>query len=422
MNIKIVQALYKGIYRMILPLIKLYCFIKGKKESLEKHGFSLHEKPKNKKVIWFHGASVGESLCGMAMLKVVAKKYPDAFFVFTTCTEMSGQILREKLPKNAYYQPVPWDYAPYVQRFLNHWKPSIAFFIEADYWPNLILKTADQKIPLVLLNGRISQRSFKRWKIFSSLFKKMISSFSYIFPQTQEDLKRFQQFGGHDIKYVGNLKYSSSPLAYDSTQLKILETAIKDRPFWCAASTREGEETAAMNTHIALQKTFKNILTIVIPRHPHRAEKVVNDFEATGLKVARRSKNDPIQKDTDIYIADTIGEMGLFYALSPIVFVGGSLVPIGGHNPLEPAHLKCAILAGPHTFNNKQIFQELKENNAIKTIHNAEEMTKVVNRLLKNDVERNTLTKNAYTLVTEHTKTVDKILKELTPLLKKVLR
>lgn len=409
---------YDILYFLIFPISKFYRNL----NTTEKYGFPLKPKPKNKKIVWFHGASMGESLCGLVVLKAIAKKYPNIFFVFTTCTETSGKILRENLPENAYYQPVPWDYSRYVNRFLNHWTPSIAFFIEADYWPNLILQTANQKIPMVLLNGRVSEKSLKRWGLLLGLFKRMIGSFAYIFPQNLKNLEIFQKLGSNNIAYLGNLKYSSPPLAYNLTQLKSLKQMCKNRILWCAASTREGEEAIVAYTHRVLKNKVDNLLTILIPRHPERREKIIENLKKEKLKVAIRSKGEEVQKDTDIYLVDTIGEMGLFYELSPIVFVGGTLVPIGGHNPLEPAHFKCAIMAGPHTFNNKQIFDEMTDGKAIETIRNKDEMVKTLDLLLTNTAKRSELSQNAYDLVHHHSKTVDKILENIEPLLNEVLK
>jgi len=414
--------IYDFLYLGILPFIRAYHFLKGKPPSFEKYGIASYTLPKDKKVIWFHGSSIGEALCGLALLKSISQKYSNVFFVFTTGTSTSAKVLREKLPPNACYQSVPWDYSKWVQRFLNHWKPSVAFFIEADYWPNLILQSEAKKIPLVLLNGRISPKSLKRWSFFRPLFAKMMKSFLYIFPQTLKDRHIFQPWAAHTLTYLGNLKYSSLPLTYDVNALKNLHRICQGRLVWCAASTHEGEEEAVSLVHKSLKTLFHDLLTILVPRHPERSEKIVADLRAKGFFVAVRSKGEEILRQTDIYVADTIGEMGLFYELCPIVFVGGTLVPVGGHNPIEPAQQKCALLTGPHTFNNKQIFEELYENQAIRVVQNPQEMIEVLKVLFEDETQRQALIDNAYTCVHQHAATAEKVLKDLSPLLNKVLQ
>jgi 3-deoxy-D-manno-octulosonic-acid transferase len=269
-----------------------------------------------------------------------------------------------------------------VRRFLGHWRPDLALWVESELWPNLVLETAARGVPMLLLNARLSPRSYARWRRMPRLIGPLLSCFRNILALTPAEAERFRLLGAANVAVAGNLKYDASPPPGEPAALAALARTVGTRPLWLAASTHAGEEAPVAATHAALKAQQPTLLTILVPRHPERGGDVAALLEGAGLRVARRSRGEPIAPETDIYLADTLGELGLFYRLAPIVFVGGSLVPLGGHNPLEPAQLDCALIAGPHMENFSEIRAALERADALETVTDGETLRHSVAALL----------------------------------------
>lgn len=310
------------------------------------------------RLAWVHGASVGE---GLALLPLVERLTARGFCVLmTTGTVTSAAILAARMPAGALHQYVPLDVPNFVARFLDHWQPDIVLFAESELWPNMIAAVNARGIPLVLVNARLSARSFRRWQKAPGVIRAMLDKFDMCLAQSQTDAARLMQLGAARVQVAGNLKYDVSPPPADGGAVAHLSGQIGARPVWVAASTHAGEEDTAFAVHQALTKRFPGLLTIVAPRHASRGDEIAVQARARGLNVAQRSRGEPISRDTAVYLADTMGELGLFYRLTSIIFVGKSLVENGGgQNPIEPAKLGSAILHGPHVQNFEEVYAEL---------------------------------------------------------------
>jgi 3-deoxy-D-manno-octulosonic-acid transferase len=296
------------------------------------------------RLIWLHGASVGESL---SALPLIEKLIDSASELVTSGTVTSAAMMSQRLPQGALHQFVPLDTPGAVARFLDHWKPDAGLFIESDLWPNLIRAAHARGVKLALVNARISAASAERWMWARRTAHVLLSAFDMVLAQDEEIARRFRDLGGKNVEAVGSLKADAPPLEVDEDALAAMRQAIDGRPVLLAAQTHPGEDETILPAHDLLRAQFPDLLTILIPRHTARGEDL--EMLCGARSFARRSAGGRITSQTAIYIADTMGEMGLFYRLAPFCFLGGTLVPLGGHNPLEPAALQCALLAGPHT-------------------------------------------------------------------------
>ncbi len=296
------------------------------------------------RLIWIHGASVGESL---AALPLIEKLQAGGNSVLVTSgTVTSARLMRQRLPGGAIHQFVPLDIPRAVTRFLDHWKPDAALFVESDLWPNLILEAAKRGVRLALINARISERSATGWQRAPRSARRLIGAFDAVLAQDDEIAARFNALGARNVLVVGSLKADAPPLGCDAAALAALQQQIGTRPLLIAAQTHPGEDETVLPAHDILRRQFPDLLTILVPRHIERGPEIA---ELCGArKAARRAAGEQIGAETQVYIADTLGELGLFYRLAPFCFIGGTLVALGGHNPLEPAVLNCAILAGPY--------------------------------------------------------------------------
>lgn len=309
------------------------------------------------KLVWLHGASVGESLALLPLVEQLCARGLST--LITTGTVTSARVLESRLPGGAVHQFVPLDVPRFVARFLDHWRPDLVLIAESELWPNLICETSRRAIPLVLVNARLSQRSFDRWQKLPSLIGALLRRMDLCMAQTQEDASRLLRLGAPHVQVGGNLKYDVAAPPVDAARLAELAAAVGPRPVWLAASTHAGEEDIALDVHRALAKQFPTLLTIVAPRHADRGEAIVDQARQRRLSVAQRSRGHGPALRTQIYVADTMGEMGVFYRLASIVFVGKSLAATGGQNPIEPAKLGSAILHGPHVANFADVYREM---------------------------------------------------------------
>src|ERR1700753_4342680 len=300
-------------------------------------------------LVWIHGASVGEVLAAAALIERL--RALNIRILLTSGTVTSAAIVARRFPADIIHQYVPYDSPRYVTRFLDHWRPSLALFIESDLWPNLILSSAARRLPMVLINGRMSHRSFPRWRRVSGTISALLGQFEVCLAQSRVDAERFTVLGSRNVVVTGNLKLDVPAPPADFTKLERLMSVTRGRPIVVAASTHPGEEEILLEAHRTLVGFFPSLLTVIVPRHPGRGEAIARTIAAAGLHVAVRSREELPTAVTDIYLADTMGELGLFYRLSPIVFMGGSLVPHGGQNPIEAIKLGASIVHGSPLFN-----------------------------------------------------------------------
>jgi 3-deoxy-D-manno-octulosonic-acid transferase len=322
----------------------------------ERRGETEVERPPGP-LVWAHGASVGEML---ALMPLIERLRTQGFVVLVTSgTLTSARLAERRLPPGVIHQFVPLDSPKFITRFLAHWRPNLALFSESDLWPNLILESAGRGIPLILVNGRLSEHSFSRWRYARTTIATLLRRFDLCLAQSELDAKRYAELGAPRIDITGNLKLDVPAPPVDAQKLKAMLASIGDRPVIAAASTHPGEERLVIEAHQRLRESFPGLLTIVAPRHPERGPGIADIAAAARVPAAMRSRGRLPDRGMEVYVADTIGELGLIYRLAPIVFIGGSLVRHGGQNPIEAAKLGAAILHGPHVWNFSEIYAAL---------------------------------------------------------------
>jgi 3-deoxy-D-manno-octulosonic-acid transferase len=291
----------------------------------------------------------------------------------------------------------------------------LALWIESELWPNLIVETRRRGIPLLLVNGRMSLDSYRRWSRVPSLIRPLLQGFDLCLTQDATQAERFARLGAPRALTVGDLKSAAAPLPVDAVAFEALEAAIGARPRWLAASTHEGEEEMAAEAHALIRRRFPELLTLIVPRHPTRGAEIAEHLARRGLKVSRRSENEPIGPETDIYLADTLGELGLFYRIAGVAFIGGSMGGIGGHNPLEAALLDCAILHGPDMTNAAAMAEALRAAGASETVTDAEALARALEPLLADTSARARRAAAAATVAARQRHVLDAVLDRLAP-------
>ncbi len=379
-------AFYRGLTTAAEPLIRLYLQRRqaaGKEdpERLDER-FGLPSRPRpSGPLVWVHGASVGEAVSVLALIDRMLEERPGLNVLVTTGTVTSARLLGQRLPPRAFHQYVPVDRAGWARRFVKHWKPDLALWVESELWPNLIGAIGDAGTPLVLVNARISEASYRRWRRVPFVIRPLLGRFALCLGQDEAQTGRLVDLGAPKTLTLGNLKFAAAPLPVDEATLASMRRAIAGRKAWIAASTHPGEEAMIAAAHRALAKTHPGLLTIIVPRHPDRGAGIAADLAAQGFSVARRSAGQE-PAGAGIYVADTMGELGLFYRLAPVAFIGGSLVPHGGHNPLEPAALGAAVLAGPHMHNFSIVAEDMIAAGALLAVASADALAREVGALL----------------------------------------
>jgi 3-deoxy-D-manno-octulosonic-acid transferase len=347
----------------------------------ERQGYPSRQRPKGH-LIWVHGASIGETL---SLLPIVERLTQRGLAVLVTSgTRTSAALIARRLPPGAVHQFMPLDVPRYMRRFLDHWQPDLALVAESEIWPNTIMALDERHIPLVLVNARMSDRSFQRWQKLPSVIRGLLERFALCLAQSQDDAERLARLGAPRVIVTGNLKFDAAPPPADPRVVAHLSGLIAGRPVWLAASTHAGEEGVIVAVHRALAKRHPHLLTIIAPRHPHRGPEVAAIAAQAGLRASRRSEGIHPDRATDVYVADTVGEMGLFYRLSPIVVMGGSLVAHGGQNPIEPAKLGAAILHGPHVHNFEDVYAAIDLARGALMVKDSTALTRAVSELLSN--------------------------------------
>ena len=378
---------YRGLTRLLRPVAPLLLAARARrgKEDPSRRGerYGTASLPRTQgPLVWLHAASVGETNTILPLMAALAEARPRLNLLLTTGTVTSAKLAAARLGARAVHQYVPLDSPDYMRRFLDHWRPDLAILAESEIWPNMILETAARGVPLTLVNARMSKTSFRRWRANPGVARPLFSRFRHVLAQNAEFAERFSILGAGDARAIGNLKVDVPPLPVDTPRLVELERAIHGRPLWLAASTHEGEDEIVIAAHRRIGGRLPGALAVIAPRHPARGPAIAGLARAAGLQVRLRSAGELPDDATDIYVADTIGELGTLYRLAPLALIGGSLIAHGGHNPIEAIRLDCAVLTGPHWFNFTDTFEELARGRAVETVATAEQLAGAVERLL----------------------------------------
>ncbi len=351
-----------GLYRLatrwaepLAPLLLAARCARGKEDAgriAERLGRGAGARPPGR-LLWVHAASVGEALSALPLLeRIAANGAPGApAAMMTTGTAASAAIVAQRLPQTAFHRFAPLDGPRAARRFLDRWRPDAALWLESELWPNLLGQAFARGLPMALVNGRMSPRSFARWRLAPALARAMLGGFRVVLAQSEGDARRLAALGARQVQTIGDLKAAAAPQAADAGELARLKAAIGARPVWAAVSTHDGEERLAGRIHRRLAGVLPGLLTAIVPRHARRGDAVAARLAGDGLRVARRSQGALPTGASDVFLGDSMGEMGLYLALANPVFVGKSLLHRGGHNPREPALRARAVLFGPHMEN-----------------------------------------------------------------------
>ena len=379
--------LYRGLTAAAAPALALWLRrreLLGKEDGArlsERRGIAGRTRPPGA-LAWLHAASVGESMSVLALVAELRRRWPSVGILFTSGTLTSAQLLAERLPPGCVHQYAPLDVPAWVSRFLDHWQPGAVLWVESEFWPNTIAEIERRGLPLALINARLSPRSYARWRSAGALLRPPLHAFAPCLAQDESTAQRLTSLGARHVQCLGNLKFDAEPLPADAAELQRLKNAVGGRPTWLAASIHPGEVAAVAAAHRALAARHPQLLTVVVPRHPPRGGEIAAVFADAGLRAAQRSAGRMPGPDIDVYVADTLGELGLFYRLCDIVFVGGSLIAHGGQNALEAARLGSAIVLGPHMFNFTEAAAALLAAGGAEQIADAAGLAEAVGRLL----------------------------------------
>jgi 3-deoxy-D-manno-octulosonic-acid transferase len=393
------RTLYRGAAVLAAPALRVMLdrrARRGKEWSHrlgERRGIDATPRPSGR-LIWLHAASVGETVSVLPVLAALARIAPDVTVLMTTGTVTSATLLGSRLPEmglehRVMHRFVPLDVPAWVARFLGHWRPDAAAFVESEIWPNLLAGCAASHIPMMLLKARLSDGSFARWRRAGSLARSLFGQFDRVLARDGTDAARLRALGARDVIEAGDLKFAAAPLPVPRIELERLRRRLAGRPVWLAASTHPGEEAMVVDLHRRLAAGLPGLLTILAPRHPQRGEEVA--ALACELPMTRRGAGDDPPETSGIWIADSVGEYGLLFSLAGLCFMGGSLVPLGGHNPLEPARLGCAVAIGPHTANFRDAVTVLEAAGALAQVVDAVALGVWVEELLSDESRRRTM-------------------------------
>lgn len=379
----------------------------------ERIGYPGRERPEGR-LIWLHGASVGESISMLPLINRLLEIYPDVHVMVTTGTTTSAEVMAKRLPERAFHQYLPIDNPIFTSRFVRYWHPTIALWFESEFWPAMLSTIKRRNIPLILINGRISNKSFRRWQQFDYIFRELLGCFTTCLGQSEEDAYRLRFLGCKDAMCLGNLKYAGMPIPVDEDKKKEILQQIKKRPVWLASSTHNDEEFKIGRFLPDLQEKHEGLLTIIAPRHPNRGLEIAQKLrEEYHLTVALRSAGEKITSQTNVYVADTIGEMGIWFELCPIVFVGGSLIPHGGQNFMEPSRCRDAVIVGPHMHNFTDAVNRAKHADGLIQVNDVLELTEMVDQLLCNKELLEAKRSLAYNWATSEAKVLDGIVEKI---------
>jgi len=417
---------YNSLLDLSEPLLKAHLnrrIKRGKEDAArinERFGISniaRGEKP----VFWFHAASVGESLSLLPVFERMQKDYPDVQLMITTGTVTSAEMMAKRLPEGIIHQYFPLDNPKWVCNFLDHWKPNVAFWTDSEFWPAMFNEIKNRKIPLILLNTRISKDSFKKWLLVKPIIKEIMSAFTICLGPSNE-VEKAKILGAKAVKATDNMKYCTKAQPYKEAMLKELQEYIGDRKVILWSSTHEGEEEIALYVHKNLAEEFKDLLTIILPRHTTRKDELKKLMDSSGLSHKFRSDLKLPSKEDAVYIADTMGETGLFYKFSGICVMGGTFCDVGGHNLIEPAHYACKIFYGPQIFNFLTIHEDFASRNAAVQVQTKEEMVAILQKFLRAPGDFSKMGLEAQKLAQEKAMIIDNILNEISPFIKEAIK
>lgn len=412
--------IYNTLISVLYPLV-IKRYIKKRQEKGKEDIKRFHERlgrPQLKRpegrLIWFHGASVGESISMLPLINRLLDIYPDVHIMVTTGTTTSADLMSKRLPERAFHQYLPIDNPFFTTRFVRHWHPDLVLWFESDFWPAMLSSIKRKNIPLVLVNGRISNKSFKRWQQFDFISKELLGCFTFCLGQSEEDAYRLRVLGAKDSMCLGNIKFAGLPIPIDETKKNEIIAQLKGRPVWCVSATHDDEEYKIGRFLKKLGETVPGLLTIIAPRHPNRGKEIKQKLaDSYNLTVALRSAGEKINAETEVYIADTIGEMGIWYDLCPLVFIGGSLIPHGGQNFMEPSRMRDAVVVGPHMHNFTEAMTRAKKSDAVMQVNDVLELEDLITTLLTNKELLEAKRSLAYNWAVGEAKVLDGILEKV---------
>ncbi|MFV3074179.1 3-deoxy-D-manno-octulosonic acid transferase [Niveispirillum fermenti] len=418
------ESLYRGLTRLAGPAIDRLLdrrARRGKEDPARRHerlGRPRRPRPVGR-LVWVHAASVGEALAVLPLVERLLAGRPGLSVLVTTGTVTSAELMERRLPgPAAFHQYVPVDLPAAVDGFLDHWRPDLVLWIESEFWPNLLAGIRDRAIPCALVNARLSQKSFMNWRRVPHTARRLLRVFRLALAQTAVEAERLHRLGIADCRAIGNLKYSSAPLPAADEAMAALRQAIGDRPVWTFASTHAGEEAMAIAAQQALRTRLPAALLLLVPRHPDRGEAVAGLLTAAdALPFARRRAGDLPGPGDAVYLMDTLGEMGLVFRLAPVTVMGGSFMPVGGHNPIEPALLGSAVIHGPHMFNFAEVTQAMQAEGGLMEVDGPAGIAPAVAGLLSDATVRQTRADAALAVARRNAQAADRVMAALDPLL-----
>jgi 3-deoxy-D-manno-octulosonic-acid transferase len=419
-----VRLLYLALSYLLAPFVVVVLVWKGLRNRSywdrveERFGFGRSRT--RRRAIWIHAVSVGEVTAASTMIRRLLNRYPHLPVVITTVTPTGARRVRDLFGDEVIHSYVPYDMPGAVSRFFDRFNPRLAVIMETELWPNLYNECGRREVPLVLANARVSPRSVYKYRRFVGLFSETLSHGIVIAAQSKRDAERFRWIGAPPERthVVGNIKFDLELPADLVEQGRRLRAGLSPpRPVWIAASTHEGEEEQVLEAHRQVRERLPDALLILVPRHPERASAVAGQLARRRFNFVRRSGGESVTSATEVYLVDTLGELTLFYACSDVAFVGGSLVPVGGHNALEPAALGLPILTGPHTFNAEDIAEMLQEAGAAIEVHDVDSLAEVAAKMLASPRIRALRGAAGQRIVAENRGALDRLMRLLEPLL-----
>lgn len=417
-----ILPLYKRLATALGPVIDAYLarrVARGKEDPArldERRGIADRPRPDGA-LVWLHAASVGEAVGLLTLIRALRDVRPDLALLLTTGTVTSAEAMARRLPEGVIHQFVPADRPVWVRRFLDHWRPDLGIWMESDLWPSLVTEADARRLPMAIVDARLSFSAFQRWRRMGPLARPLFSAFDLVLAASEDQARRFAALGCPDVRYAGNLKAAGDPPPLDTAAAEALRAAIAGRPVWLAANTHPGEDAAVLDAHARLTLARPDLLTVIVPRHATRGDEIAALARARDLPVARRSAGEAVTPRTAIYLGDTMGEMAAFYSAIPITFLAGSFVPVGGHNPIEPAHCGTALLLGPLMPNNRDAAAMLIGAGGARPVADADRLADAVLALLSAPQEAATMAEQAKAVAKDGRAGLARILDALTPLL-----
>jgi 3-deoxy-D-manno-octulosonic-acid transferase len=386
-------AILTNLAFLLSPFIFIYRILKGKEDPKRfQEKICIYSKKKTKNKVWIHAASIGELMSVIPVIKELEKNKKIKSIIITTTTVSSAKIFTKLRFKKTFHVYFPLDNNFLTKRFINYWQPETAIFVDSEIWPYMYKNLEINKIPIIILNARIVKKTLDRWKIFPSFAQEVFGKITLALPSNLETLKYLKQLNVRNIRVAGNLKYYGEKNV-EGVNDKHLKNKFNNSKIWCAASTHKNEEIFLGKLHKNLKKNNKQLITIIIPRHINRTPQIIDDMNRLGLKTITHSSKFKIKNDTDIYLVDSYGISSKFYNLTNITFVGGSLVPRGGQNPLEPARFGNFIINGPNVNNFREIYLFLVQHKMSLTTSSILKMEKIILKKLNNKQKKQNIEK-----------------------------